>query len=466
MFKKFLVISAFTLLSACQTTVTEVYAESSVSQSGQLEPHKKSKYVDYSPQHEFTYEKGQFLVDGMPSYRKQWIQMYGYPEYDRAFSMDMKEIWYPHKGIMSVNCFKKFNTPDLLEYVGHAQTHGDKFANDIAEQNHIERGKNRYCSEKLKHLVHEDVIRNDKNGHAITYFFDDLMPSFLENDSWLGLPNRREPGEDFIPEQQAIEHILYTYIYFSDWYDTSDELDEKFVSYFRKYERTRHKHIKNSKNSNFITKCPDDIYRMRPNWNSRVTDKHLDFLACKQEFWPMLYSYMAVRFQDNDILNEALFFFKHNAKYTFEEGATIEVTRGFRGPGYAIMASEFFAQGAWVIEQFTNTDVLSINGEGLYNNTVYDMIMSGIEAFQYPERYFKYAELGQDTYGGDYRKPDLPDNPHGHYHVVGSILDASKSDKWDEYLNGVGDPNWIMVLAIDPLLMSRAYGFVPSVGVE
>lgn len=440
-----------------------------------IEPHRKSEHVDYTVQHEFTYKKGEFLVDGMDAYRKQWIAFYGEPQmlpvynyYD--FKKEMSEIWVvldnENGGLQNGFCENRFNTPNYTETLGFVQTHQSKFATEEDEKNHWKRYYQTACALKIRELVHRDVILDDKNGHAITYFFDELMPSFLENDSWLVLPSYRKHGEGFISIQQAIEHLMYTYIYFSDWYGTSDELDKMFVSYFRKFERTRHKHIKSDENSEFINKCSLDIYRVRPNPNGRKKDQHFDINCHKQEFWPMLYGYMAVRFQDNDILNEALFFFKHNAKYTVKEGATVEVTRGFRGPGYAIMASEFFAQGAWVIEQFTNTDVYSINGEGTYNNTVYDMIMSGIEAFQYPERYFKYAKWGQEMYGFDYRKPDLPTIPHNNYRVVGSILDASKSGKWDEYLNSVGDDRFVIKWAIDPLFMARAYNFEPSVTVE
>ena len=44
---------------------------------GQLEPHRKSKHVDYSEKHNFTYEKGKFFVDGMRSYRRQYLNFYG-----------------------------------------------------------------------------------------------------------------------------------------------------------------------------------------------------------------------------------------------------------------------------------------------------------------------------------------------------------------------------------------------------
>ena len=438
------------------------------------ESHKKSKHVNYLPVHEFLYPKGQFFVDNMDRYRQSYIEFYG-PYTERyagnsTFVQAMNYIWVPRDGYGRTQypCLKILNSPDYMLTIEFVQTHQDKFASDKHFRRHMKRKMMGWCAEKVKSLVHEDVIRDERNGDAITHFFEVLMPRFLDNDSWLALPfEQMLPGEDFIPEQQAIEHLLYTYLYFSDWYGTSDELDRRFVSYFHKFERTRHKHIKSDRDQTFITKCPLDISLMRPNWNDRINrNPDLDNYACKQEFYPMLYALMAVRFQDNDILNEALFFFKHNAKYTFEEGPTVEVMRGFRGPGYAMMAAEFFDQGAWVIEAFTDAKVYTIKGGGKYDTTVGKMIEGSIDAFTNPEKYFKYARMGQEAYGADYRKPDLPTIPHNAYRTVGAFLDGSKSGKWDQYLNNLGDPGFTRRLAIDPLLMSRAYDFAPSYQTE
>ena len=432
---------------------------------GQLEPHRKSKHVDYSKKHNFTYEKGKFFVDGMNSYRRQWLNFYGpYRERyegDSTFTMAMNYTWVPIDGYGRTKypCLKIIYTPDYMTTVKFVETRGNLFASSADFDQQVYRKMTFNCADKVKRLVHEDVIRNEKRGQAITYFFETLMPRFLANDSWLELPfDQMKPGEDFVPEQQGVEALLYTYIYFSDWYGTSDELDEKFVSYFRKYERTRHKHIKSDYNQKFITKCPTDIWRARTSSPQFSDDA---FLACKQEFWTMLYAMMAVRFQDNDILNEALFFYKHNAKYTFKEGPTIEVTRGYKGPGYAIMAAEFFDQGAWVIEAFTDAEVYTIEGGGKYNNTVGKMIEGSIDAFANPPKYYKYAKQ-YDLGTRPETDPELPTIPHNNYRTVGAFLDGSKSGKWNKYLNNVGDRGYTMRLAIDPLFMSRAYNFIPS----
>jgi len=467
-------VSVFLVLILVNCSPSEVSSEKSALTKpnakapiaiGQLEPHRKSKHVDYSKKHTFTYEKGKFFVDGMNSYRRQYLKFYGrYNERyegNSTFQSAMSYIWIPRDGYGRTKypCLPMIYTPDYTMSVKFVETAGPEFASASDFENHMYRKSMFWCTDKVKRLVHEDVIRGERRGNAITYFFETLMPRFLENDSWLGLPyNIAEPGEDFIPEQQAIEALLYTYIYFSDWYGTSDELDEKFVSYFRKYERTRHKHIKSDRNKRFITKCPIDIWQARSSGPRHSGDA---FLACKQEFWTMLYAMMAVRFQDNDILNEALFFYKHNAKYTFEEGATIEVTRGYKGPGYAIMAAEFFDQGAWVIEAFTDAEVYTIEGGGKYNNTVGKMIDGSIDAFANPSKYYKYAK--QYNIGNrPHTEPDLPTIPHNNYRTVGAFLDGSKSGKWNKYLNNVGDRGYTIRLAIDPLFMSRAYNFTPS----
>ena len=431
-----------------------------------LEPHRRSKHVDYQQKHQFTYKKGSFLVDGMDSYRKQWLKFYGpYPEHYGNFEWEMNFIWVPREGYGRTRypCLKIIDTPDYMTTIKFVQTHGNLFDNEDHLKQHMYRKWTFWCTDKVKQLVHEDVIRNDKNGQAITYFFESLMPKFLARDSWLELPlDQMKPGEDFVPEQQAIEALLYTYIYFSDWYGTSDELDRLFLSYFRKYERTRHKHIKSDYNQHFITKCPLDIWKAR---SSSPTYSGDAMLSCKQEFWTMLYAMMAVRFQDNDLLNEALFFYRHNAKYTFKEGATIEVTRGFKGPGYAMMAAEFFDQGAWVIEAFSDAEVYNIEGGGKYNNSVGKMIEGSIDAFVNPPKYFKYAKQ-YDLGTRRETDPLLPDNPNNHYRTVGAFLDGSRSGKWDKYLNERGKEGYVLRLAIDPLFMSRAYNFTPSYRIE
>lgn len=473
MYRSLLVGIVLTTLAACQaTTANDVTIGASFQSTkpspvivGQLEPHRKSKHVDYSEKHNFTYQKGRFFVDGMNTYRQKYLSLYG-PYRERYegnynFVTAMNYIWIPRDGYGRTRypCLDIIYTPDYTMTIKFVQTHGDRFENSEHFDRHMYRKSMNWCTDKVKRLVHEDVIRGERRGDAIKYFFETLMPRFLKNDSWLKLPfDQSQPGEDFIPEQGAIEALLYTYIYFSDWYGTSDELDELFVSYFRKYERTRHKQIKSDRNKHFITKCPRNIWNAR---SSSPTSTGDAFLACKQEFWTMMYAMMAVRFQDNDMLNEALFFYKHNAKYTFEEGATIEVTRGYKGPGYAMMAAEFFDQGAWVIEAFTDAEVYTIEGGGKYNNTVGKMIESSIDAFTNPPKYYKYAK--QYNLGNrPHTDPDLPTIPHNNYRMVGAFLDGSKSGKWDEYLNSVGDRGYTIRLAIDPLLMSRAYNFSPS----
>ena len=71
-------------------------------------------------------------------------------------------------------------------------------------------------------------------------------------------------GEGFIPER-VIESLLHTYIYFSDWYGTSDKLDKKFVSYFRNMSGPYNK-LKVIEISILLQNVLL-IYRMRPNWN-------------------------------------------------------------------------------------------------------------------------------------------------------------------------------------------------------
>ena len=475
----FLSWSIILVLSACNTNTDRINlstagtskAERSANpiKLGQLEPHRKSKHVDYSKKHNFTYEKGKFFVDGMNSYRRQYLKFHG-PYRERyegnySFKTAMNYIWIPRDGYGRTNypCLDMIFTPDYTMTIKFVQTHGDRFENSEHFDRHMYRKSMFWCTDKVKRLVHEDVVRGERRGDAITYFFETLMPRFLANDSWLGLPfDQAQPGEDFIPEQGAIEALLYTYIYFSDWYGTSDALDELFVSYFRKYERTRHKQIKSDRNKHFITKCPTDIWQARSSSPTSNGDK---MLSCKQEFWTMLYAMMAVRFQDNDILNEALFFYKHNAKYTFKEGATIEVTRGYKGPGYAMMAAEFFDQGAWVIEAFTDAEVYTIEGGGKYNNTVGKMIESSIDAFTNPPKYYKYARQ-YDLGNRRETDPDLPDNPNNQYRMVGAFLDGSKSKAWSKYTDRRGKEGYVMRNAIDPLFMSRAYNFTPSYRIE
>ena len=416
-----------------------------------FEPHQKSKYVDYSVKHEFTYEKGQFFVDKLPRYASLWKEFYGKPP-KTNFIEDMKVLrmrnYRPQDclGVLHDPLFVsrgKFNDQDYRDiYIG--------------------------CMGQVMTLVHDDVVRGEKNGSAVTYFFDTLAPHWIENDSQLKLPKYREEGESFLSEQNVVENFMFTYIWFSDWYGTSDELDQKFKSYFHKFERSRIRHIKSDYDRKFINKCPDDLYRMRPNWNGRPADKHLVFDACKQEFYPLLYAYMGVRFQDNNYINEALFFFKHNAKYTFEEGVNIEVTRGALGPGYAHLTSHLLDRAAFALEQFTNTNAYTIEGGGKYNTTVGELILGGIDAYHNPEKYFKYAKLGKDAYisSGDYREPPDIGNP-AHYRLTGSILSASKSGKWNKYLTSKEDlfaTNY--PLYIDPYLMAKAYNFKPSIEVE
>lgn len=444
-----------------------------LSEEYQYEPHRRSSLVDYTTQHTFNYTKGTFFVDKMSTYRQLWIDLYGKPErgYDGrgSLTMALSSVWFPGKPKPEkFPCMKIFKDKDHTLKVKFAQQTATGYISEEHTKNAEFRIGTVFCTENLRRFVHKDVIDNNKDGEAIKFFFEEFFPEFVDKDSWLALPSdEAQAGDDYIPEQQAIENILYTYVYFSDWYGTTDELDKRFLSYFRKFERSRKKHIKSDFNSSFISKCPLDISIMAPDRTNIINqDPNLDNYACKQEFYPMLYALVGVRFQDNDVLNEALFFFKHNAKYTFEEGPTVEVMRGFRGPGYAMMAAEFFDQGAWVIEAFTDAEVYTINGEGKYNISVGKMIEGSIDAFRHPEKYFKYAKMGQKQYGGDYRKPLLPTNPNSHYRTVGAILDGSKSDAWSSLLNDIGDPGFAIKLAIDPLLMSRAYDFTPSYRIQ
>lgn len=427
------------------------------------EPHQKSKYVDYSKIHEFTYEKGQFFVDKLPRYASLWKGFYGKPP-KTNFIEDMKFL---RKRDRQEDCMGLINDP-LTTSRGKFQNMGG-LGTDYMTVNEY---KDTYilCMGQVLELVHNDAVRGEKNGSAVSYFFKTLAPHWIENDSQLTLPEYREAGDSFLTEQNMVETFLFTYIWFSDWYGTSDELDEKFKSYFHKFERSRIRHIKSDYDRDFITKCPDDLYRMRPNWNGRPADKLLVFDACKQEFYPLIYAFMGVRFQDNNYINEALFFFEHNAKYTFEEGVNIEVTRGAYGPGYAHLTSHLLDRGAFALEQFTNTDAYTLEGGGKYNTTVGELILGGIDAYHNPEKYFKYAKLGQDAYssGGkdDYREPHNIGNP-AHYRMTGAILNASKSGQWDRLLTTKRDlfaTNY--PLYFDPYLMAKAYDFKPSIEVK
>ena len=106
----------------------------------------------------------------------------------------MNYIWVPRDGYGRTKypCLAVIGTPNYTSTVKFAQTHGDKFASSADFDNHMYRKMMGWCTDKVKRLVHEDVIRNNKRGDAITYFFEKLIPDFIEND-WLEQSSRIMP---------------------------------------------------------------------------------------------------------------------------------------------------------------------------------------------------------------------------------------------------------------------------------
>jgi len=328
--------------------------------------------IEYDRDIKYSFRKGDFFVDIRENYSSHWRSI---------FSMDYKAEADPFTPTKEgIDCKKALlqNEPFQRATVNTATATPDSTI--VME-----------CWWPLRKEMHQQWVDNKPNSAVFKFFFEQLTPHVIKKNTWTYEPDIQGGQRD-----KAMERFFALYAQYSDFYQTTMDLDSAVLGYFNYHEQQQVVHPLPRKK---YLHCPTDSLVLYPKFDDFIQDSCANWGAERALTRVMV----GLKYQHDDILNEGIQIMKHIAESSHGAGATLDAYRGGDSVGYLMQLSTSLDPAAFIVSHYTDIDAYELGG-GKFNNTVRDVLEYSFRSVMDPEMNYKYSSKNIYDHNGYYKR--------------------------------------------------------------
>lgn len=333
--------------------------------------HPRARLVDYTPDYDFPYKSWPYV--NLNSYRSKFIEIYG-----------QKSIWFDGPShVLSAECREEFFKFDTFRNVNLG-------GNDVTSFS--ETSKLTSCLGDLADAAHQDFIANGRNSKVLSYFFETLVPAWVDNNAF-SAQGMRSAGDNTSASAGytfVTDIIVFVYTRYAAYWGVSPDLDQKFRTWWDQISQ----HDAARLYQPGYEKCRE--FRgpgLRP--EGMMADECMNVGTD----YASALAHMGMYYKDSDYINEAIFVAGASARRSSPEGFVLDAIRGSHGAGYAMMVAQKLDEIALILDDIdVNLYEISFANHG---RTVRDLIEVTAREFIKPDRIFDYSCPNEMWYRGE-----------------------------------------------------------------
>lgn len=273
----------------------------------------RANWVDYDTKFDFTAEN--WTPVDVEDYRQLYTKVY-------PSSLPSRHNFNPN----SNECQTAFySTRDIFNYIDTGTASAERMA--VYE-----------CVDGLVAHIHYEVVGLGRTGKVTQKFFNELLPYWIENDSFSDQFSRYQMGQHRTDHRHwtAIQRIVKTYTTYATYYGASDKLDAQVYEWFERFERRNALRINNPN----ATKCisPKTIPR-REDLSEYWPGNGYGLCANGAAEYTTTLAMVGLYYNSNDQINEAIAGALAVTGGANPDGSTADANRSGDAPGYLLMTS-------------------------------------------------------------------------------------------------------------------------------